>query len=122
MVVPENHSYRVFMIDFVNCRLRREDGTDAEWGWAKWDEDEGSSAALIIGIRLRRVEFEVQFERSERYLERKTSRKKSYETCFALTSAICGFMFKNHFYYFRDRIMVMAKEGQIMLSAAKKDK
>lgn len=39
MVVPENHSYRVGMIDFANCRFRREDEIDADWGSVKWNED-----------------------------------------------------------------------------------
>lgn len=69
MVVPENDTYRVFLIDFGNCRFRRKDESDAEWGRAKWDQDEEGAAALIIGSRLKRVGFKLQYEQSLRYLE-----------------------------------------------------
>ncbi|KAH6949245.1 hypothetical protein DER45DRAFT_580918 [Fusarium avenaceum] len=43
--------------------------SDANCGYVKWDQDEEGTAALIMTIRLRKIEFELQFERSERYLE-----------------------------------------------------
>jgi hypothetical protein len=69
MVVPENDTYRVFMIDFGQCKFRRNDETDAEWGRDKWIQDEEGAAALIIGLRLKRVGFKLQYEPSERYVE-----------------------------------------------------
>ncbi|KAF5019283.1 hypothetical protein F66182_8715 [Fusarium sp. NRRL 66182] len=40
IVVPKDDSYQVFMIDFGQCRFRRENESDAEWGRAKWRQDE----------------------------------------------------------------------------------
>jgi hypothetical protein len=69
MVVPKNGTYSVFMIDFGQCRFRRKDETDAEWGRAKWGEDEEGAVALIMRLRLKRVGFKLQYEHSLRYLE-----------------------------------------------------
>ncbi|KAH7246592.1 hypothetical protein BKA59DRAFT_439214 [Fusarium tricinctum] len=69
MVVPKNGAYRVFMIDFGQCRFRRKDETDAEWGRAKRDQDEEGAVALVMEMRLKRVGFELQYEQSPRYSE-----------------------------------------------------
>ncbi|KAM0217589.1 hypothetical protein ACHAQD_007332 [Fusarium lateritium] len=69
MVVPENGTYRVFLIDFGSCIFRREDETDKEWGQAKQTRDEEGAASMIIGGRLRKVGFELQYEPSPRYQE-----------------------------------------------------
>ncbi|KAH7318658.1 hypothetical protein B0I35DRAFT_409512 [Stachybotrys elegans] len=68
VVVPEGQAYRVFMIDFGRCRLRGEDESDAEWGRAKWMEDEEGAVGVVMGSRLGRVGFELRFEPSWRYL------------------------------------------------------
>ncbi|KAF4993063.1 hypothetical protein FGRMN_6751 [Fusarium graminum] len=69
MIVPENDKYKVFMIDFAQCRLRREDETDAEWGLDKNSRDETGAIAMVMAKRLKRVGFEVQHEHCTRYSE-----------------------------------------------------
>ncbi|KAK7428880.1 hypothetical protein QQZ08_004650 [Neonectria magnoliae] len=68
VVVPEDQAYRVFMIDFGQCRLRREDESDAEWGRAKWIQDEEGAVGAVMRSRLKKVGFELRFEPSWRYL------------------------------------------------------
>ncbi|KAK7413653.1 hypothetical protein QQX98_007435 [Neonectria punicea] len=68
VVVPEDQAYRVFMIDFGQCRLRRDDESDAEWGRAKWIQDEEGAVGAVMRSRLKKVGFELRFEPSWRYL------------------------------------------------------
>ncbi|KAH6867726.1 hypothetical protein B0T10DRAFT_502161 [Thelonectria olida] len=68
VVVPKDQAYRVFMIDFGQCRLRRKDESDAEWGRAKWTQDEEGAVGAVMRSRMRKVGFELQFEPSWRYL------------------------------------------------------
>ncbi|CAH0057898.1 unnamed protein product [Clonostachys solani] len=64
VVVPKDQAYRVFMIDFGQCRLRRKDESDAEWGRAKWTQDEEGAVGAVMRTRLSQL----QYEPSWRYL------------------------------------------------------
>ncbi|KAF5611152.1 uncharacterized protein FTJAE_14225 [Fusarium tjaetaba] len=68
IVVPKDDTYQVFMIDFGQCRFRREDESDAEWGRAKWRQDEEGAVGYVMKSRLKKVGFELKFEPSWRYL------------------------------------------------------
>ncbi|KAF5634184.1 hypothetical protein F52700_5904 [Fusarium sp. NRRL 52700] len=68
MVVPKDDTYQVFMIDFGQCRFRRENESDSEWGRAKWRQDEEGAVGYVMKSRLKKVEFELNFEPSWRYL------------------------------------------------------
>ncbi|KAG9494727.1 hypothetical protein J7337_013866 [Fusarium musae] len=68
IVVPKDDTYQVFMIDFGQCRFRREDESDAEWGRAKWRQDEEGAVGYVMKSRLKKVGFELNFEPSWRYL------------------------------------------------------
>lgn len=61
--------YQVFMIDFGQCRLRREDESDAEWGRAKWIQDEEGAVGAVMRMMLRKIGFELDYRPSWRYLE-----------------------------------------------------
>lgn len=68
IVVPKDDTYQVFMIDFGQCRFRREDESDAEWGRAKWRQDEEGAVGYVMKSRLKKLGFELKFEPSWRYL------------------------------------------------------
>ncbi|KAH6974455.1 hypothetical protein BKA56DRAFT_645561 [Ilyonectria sp. MPI-CAGE-AT-0026] len=70
-VIDEENSaeYLVFMIDFGQCRLRREDESDVEWGRAKWIEDEEGAVCAVMKMMLRKIGFELDYRPSWRYLE-----------------------------------------------------
>lgn len=70
IVVPaDGDGYRVYMIDFGQCRVRRDGESDAEWGRAKWQQDEEGAIGLVMRLRLQRLGFEYKYEPSMRYLE-----------------------------------------------------
>ncbi|KAF5695720.1 hypothetical protein FMUND_15829 [Fusarium mundagurra] len=62
IVVPKDDTYQVFMIDFGQCRFRRENESDAEWGRAKWRQDEEGAVGHVMKSRLKKVGFELNFE------------------------------------------------------------
>lgn len=64
---PEE-GFQVFMIDFGQSRVRREDESDFDWGRAKWQEDEEGAVGLIMQHRLRKLGA-ISFTPSGRYLE-----------------------------------------------------
>lgn len=72
MVVPKEDTeggYQVFMIDFGQCRFRK-DETDSEWGRMKWTQDEEGAVGVVMKSRLRKeAGFQIQCQPSERYLE-----------------------------------------------------
>lgn len=70
MVVPRGKGeYRVCMIDFGHCRMRREDESDEDWGRAKWFQDEEGAIGVVMRGILAKVEFQLHLENSRRYLE-----------------------------------------------------
>ncbi|KAL1841162.1 hypothetical protein VTK73DRAFT_3580 [Phialemonium thermophilum] len=74
VVVPPQRGgrddYRVFMVDFGHCRRRRPDESDADWGKAKWRQNEEGAVGAVMQHFLRRTAcFELVYEPSWRYLE-----------------------------------------------------
>ena len=61
--------FRIFMIDFGQSRLRREDEADPEWGRAKWRQDEEGAVGLVMQRRLKKVGIGISYVPSHRYLE-----------------------------------------------------
>ncbi|KAL2172768.1 hypothetical protein VTG60DRAFT_2587 [Thermothelomyces hinnuleus] len=61
--------YRVFMIDFGQSRLRRDDESDLDWGRAKWRQDEEGAVGLVMQNRLRMLGKEIMYTPSQRYRE-----------------------------------------------------
>ncbi|KPM45278.1 hypothetical protein AK830_g1272 [Neonectria ditissima] len=72
VVVPQggkDEDYHVFMIDFGQCRFR-ENESDAEWGRAKWVQDEEGAVGVVMkGMLKRAAGFQLHYEPSLRYLE-----------------------------------------------------
>lgn len=64
-----NGKYRVCMIDFGHCRIRREDESDHDWGRAKWFQDEEGAFGVVMRGDLAKVGFQLHYENSGRYLE-----------------------------------------------------
>ncbi|RSM02052.1 hypothetical protein CEP52_008162 [Fusarium oligoseptatum] len=70
MVVPKgNGEYRVCMIDFGHCRMRREDESDLDWGKAKWSYDEEGAIGVVMRGDLAKIGFQLHYEHSGRYVE-----------------------------------------------------
>ncbi|KAM0345662.1 hypothetical protein ACHAPU_006316 [Fusarium lateritium] len=69
MIVPEGDNYKVFMIDFGQCRPRREDESDEDWGRAKSIQDEEGAIAMVMRQWLKSAGFELQYMPSGRYDE-----------------------------------------------------
>ncbi|KAL2683227.1 hypothetical protein Neosp_007695 [[Neocosmospora] mangrovei] len=70
MVVPlGNWKYRVCMIDFGHCRVRRDDESDHDWGRAKWNQDEEGAIGVVMRGSLAKIGFQLHYENSGRYLE-----------------------------------------------------
>ncbi|RSL69632.1 hypothetical protein CEP54_002159 [Fusarium duplospermum] len=70
MIVPlGNEEYRVFMIDFGHCRMRREDESDHDWVRAKWSQDEEGAIGVVMRGDLAKIGFRLHYENSGRYLE-----------------------------------------------------
>jgi hypothetical protein len=70
MVSPKKEGgFRVAMVDFGVARFRREDESDREWGKAKLTKDEEGAVGLVMKKKLSYHDFELRFERSERYWE-----------------------------------------------------
>ncbi|GKU07626.1 unnamed protein product [Fusarium langsethiae] len=56
MIVPRRDKYQVFMIDFGQCRFRREGESDADWGRLKYSYDEEGFVRLMMNSHARRVD------------------------------------------------------------------
>ncbi|KAH7235137.1 hypothetical protein B0J15DRAFT_454080 [Fusarium solani] len=70
MVVPRgNGEYRVCMIDFGHCRMRRDDEPDHDWGRTKWFQDEEGAIGVVMRGALAKVGFQLHYKNSGRYLE-----------------------------------------------------
>ena len=64
------HPYcKVFMIDFGMSRFRGSDESDAEWGRAKWGEDEECAVGVVMKKVLGNHGFELPYEPSMKYFE-----------------------------------------------------
>ncbi|AEO57530.1 hypothetical protein MYCTH_2109943 [Thermothelomyces thermophilus ATCC 42464] len=59
--------YRVFVIDFGQSRLHRDDESDLDWGRAKWRQDEEGAVGLVMQNRLRMLGKEIMYTPSQRY-------------------------------------------------------
>lgn len=60
---------KVFMIDFGQSRLRREDEDDQERGRAKWVQDEEDAVGHVLQHKLRQLGVEISYQKSLRYYE-----------------------------------------------------
>ncbi|KXX73193.1 Casein kinase I RAG8 [Madurella mycetomatis] len=60
--------FKVFMIDFGQSRVRRDDESDFDWGRAKWRQDEEGAVGLVMQHRLRNLGA-ISYTPSARYLE-----------------------------------------------------
>ena len=67
--VGERGGYQVFMLDFGQSRVRRENQSDFDWGRAKWRQDEEGAAGLVMQHRLRKLGTAIIYEPSLRYVE-----------------------------------------------------
>ncbi|KAF5663517.1 kinase-like domain-containing protein [Fusarium heterosporum] len=68
MVVPlDNGEYKVYMIDFGQCRLRRDDESDAIWGQIKWQTNEEGGVGFEMQDKLHEVGFKLDFQCSSKY-------------------------------------------------------
>ncbi|KAF4997248.1 hypothetical protein FGRMN_3983 [Fusarium graminum] len=68
MVAPlDKGEYKVYMIDFGQCRLRRDDESDAVWGKLKWQTNEEGCVGYDMQDILREVGFELNYTDSVRY-------------------------------------------------------
>ena len=65
--VPDGHERRVVMIDFAVCEFREDDQSDEEWGRMKWSEDEENAVGCVMQMRLERVGFDLEYERSSQW-------------------------------------------------------
>jgi hypothetical protein len=65
----KDDKYQVYMIDFGQCRLRRKDESESEWGRAKFNQDEEGAVGLVMKKMLGDHGFELHYEISERYVE-----------------------------------------------------
>ena len=78
MMVCEDQNYergyRVIMIDFGSCRLRKDGETIEEWGLEKHRQDEEGAMGAVLQIQLRnKAGFELEYNRSlkwRQYAER----------------------------------------------------
>ncbi len=61
--------FRVFMVDFGQSQLRRDEKSDFDWGRAKWKEDEEGAVGLVKQHRLQKLGREIAYAPSLRYLE-----------------------------------------------------
>ena len=61
--------HRVVLIDFAQCRFRRPNESDHDWGRAKWTQDEEGAIGYVMKKRLQKVGFELNYSGSSRYLE-----------------------------------------------------
>ena len=61
--------YQVFMVDFGLCRFRGQDESDLNWGQAKYTKNEEGAVGLVMKMRLGKHGFELNYERSQRYIE-----------------------------------------------------
>ncbi|CAE7174024.1 unnamed protein product [Rhizoctonia solani] len=65
-IVKPNGS-EVVMIDFGDCRLRREDEDDQAWGEARWDEDEPGAVGCVAHTKFG-WSYSQSLSRSKRYV------------------------------------------------------
>ena len=71
MVSPKGDGgYQVFMIDLALCRFRGQGESDFVWGLAKYVMDEEGRVGEVMKDRLGKHGFELNYKRSERYIER----------------------------------------------------
>lgn len=62
--------YKVYMIDFAQCRLRRPGKTDHDWGRAKWIQDEEGAIGTVLRHRLQQdTGVQLEYEPSLRLLQ-----------------------------------------------------
>ena len=65
----DSNKYRVVLLDFAQCRFRRPDESDRDWGRAKWIQDEEGAIGAVMKGKLQRVGFDLEYNGSLRYLE-----------------------------------------------------
>jgi hypothetical protein len=63
----DSSNKRVCIIDFAESRLREPDEEEHDWGRAKHRQDEGTAIGAVMAMRLRKYDFQLQYERSRRY-------------------------------------------------------
>ncbi|KAK0946344.1 hypothetical protein LTR29_002106 [Friedmanniomyces endolithicus] len=62
-------SARVIMIDFGLCEFRKPDQSDADWGFAKWVEDEEGAIGVVMRSKLKGRGPEITYTPSRRWHE-----------------------------------------------------
>jgi len=63
------HHARIVMIDFGLCQFRNPDESDAEWGFAKWFQDEEGAIGVVMRSRLKGRGPEITYTPSRRWHE-----------------------------------------------------
>ena len=62
--------YRVVILSLAQCRLKRKDESEAQWGREKWIQDEEGAIARVMRLRLgSTMDFKLEYKRSLRYLQ-----------------------------------------------------
>lgn len=70
IVVPlDDGTYRICMFDFGQCRFRRDNETEEQWGFAKYHEDETTRLAMAMKRRFERHGFKLRYDGDERYMK-----------------------------------------------------
>ncbi|KAF2771426.1 hypothetical protein EJ03DRAFT_372779 [Teratosphaeria nubilosa] len=67
--VPDDDEHRVVMLDFALCTFRDTGQTEAEWGRAKWSQDEEGAVGAVMKTRLAKVGFELEYVPSNQWIE-----------------------------------------------------
>ncbi|KAI5917445.1 hypothetical protein F4810DRAFT_696323 [Camillea tinctor] len=72
LVIPRQmgcNSYKPKMIDFGLCRYRQDSESDADWGYAKWIQDEEGAVWYNMRNRLRKSGFHLNIAHSKKYID-----------------------------------------------------
>ena len=66
--VSDDDQHRVVMLDFALCNFREPEQSEAEWGAAKWSQDEEGAVGAVMRTRLEKVGFDLKYVPSYQWL------------------------------------------------------
>ena len=67
--VPDDDQHRVVMLDFALSNFRESEQSEAEWGAAKWSQDEEGAVGAVMRTRLAKVGFDLKYVPSNQWFE-----------------------------------------------------
>lgn len=57
------------MLDFALCEFKEPEQSEADWGRAKWNEDEEGAIGAVMRTRLAKLDFQLEYKPLHEWIE-----------------------------------------------------